>query len=73
MPVHDPAYQAFLVRLRQARVDAKLTQVDVATELGRHQSFIAKSESGDRRVDVAELIRFAQIYRRPIGWFVGEE
>ncbi len=54
MTVADPAYQHFLTRLRQARLDAALTQEQVAAKLGVHQSFVAKCEGGDRRVDVAE-------------------
>lgn len=70
MSVHDPAYQAFLVRLRQARNEAGLTQVEVATRLAKPQSYVAKCEAGDRRVDVVELVELAQLYGKPISWFV---
>ena len=33
-----------------------LTQQKLAEELGKHQSFVAKYERGDRRVDVTEFI-----------------
>ena len=48
-------YAQFLGRLRQARVEAGLTQVDVAKKLKRPQSFVSKIESGEQRVDVVEL------------------
>ena len=41
--------------LRQARVDAGLTQVEVAKRLKVPQSFVSKYESGERRLDLVEL------------------
>jgi transcriptional regulator with XRE-family HTH domain len=62
-------YRAFLKRLKQARLDAGLTQVKVARLLSRPQSFVSKSESGERRVDFVELQHLARIYRKPISFF----
>ena len=62
----------FLVRLRQARRDARLTQVEVAKRLGRTQSFVTKAERGERRLDVVELRAFARIYKKPVAFFFGE-
>jgi transcriptional regulator with XRE-family HTH domain len=73
MTVHDPAYKEFLVRLRQARMEAGLTQVQVAARLGKLQSYVSKCEVGDRRVDVVELAEFAELYEKPIAWFVAME
>ena len=70
MSAHSTAYRRFLVRLRQARVGAELTQVDVARRLGKPQSFISKCESGERRVDVVELAQLATLYRKPVAWFL---
>ena len=70
MAIHTTTYQAFLLRLRQARLAAGLTQQAVAARLQRPQSFVAKSEGGDRRVDVIELQAFAQLYGKPLAWFV---
>jgi len=64
--------QDFLRRLRQARKDAGLTQRDVAGRLGRSQSFVAKAETGERRLDVVELRVFARIYRKRPSYFLGE-
>jgi hypothetical protein len=33
---------------------------------------VSKCESGERRIDVLELDRFAQLYGRPLGYFVDE-
>lgn len=57
-------------RLRHARREARLTQVDVARSLRRPQSFISKCESGERRVDVIELREFARLYGKPLNFFV---
>lgn len=67
--VHTKSYQEFLRKLRQARMDAKLTQGEVAKALKKPQSFVSKCESGERRVDVAELQDFAAIYKRPLQFF----
>ena len=59
---HSSEYQAFLALLVQARKDAGLSQVQAAERYGKPQSFISKCESGERRVDVVELVRFCEIY-----------
>jgi transcriptional regulator with XRE-family HTH domain len=66
---HRQKYRSFLERLRQARRDAGLTQVDVARELRRPQSFVSKCESGERRVDVIELQELARLYGKPLDFF----
>jgi transcriptional regulator with XRE-family HTH domain len=63
------AYQQFRKRLVSARESAGLTQREAARLIGRSQSFIAKSESGERRVDVVELARFAALYGKPLNYF----
>lgn len=41
--------------LREVRTEAKLTQADLASRLGKPQSFVSKYESGERRLDLIEL------------------
>ena len=41
--------------LRLVRIEAKLTQTDLARRLSRHQSYVSKYEIGERRLDVLEL------------------
>lgn len=62
-------YRVFLQRLRQARKDAGLTQVEVSRRMGRPQSFVSKCESGERRVDFVELQYFARNYKKPLSFF----
>ncbi|WP_433268983.1 helix-turn-helix domain-containing protein [Actinosynnema sp. CS-041913] len=53
-------YRRFRALLRQMRLEAGLTQVEVAKRLDEPQSFVSKYESGERRLDVIELRRVAQ-------------
>jgi len=50
----------------QIRLHAGPAQVDVANKLVKHQSYISKCESGERRVDFIELLDFAVICGKPI-------
>lgn len=47
-----------LIAYREA---AGLTQTQLADELGEYQSFVARLESGQRRVDVVEFLILAKI------------
>ncbi|CQD22338.1 anaerobic benzoate catabolism transcriptional regulator [Mycobacterium europaeum] len=58
--IYSAQYQELCELLRQLRVEAGLTQVDVAKRLGVPQSFISKYESGERRLDVIELRHVAE-------------
>ncbi len=46
--------------LRDLRENGGLTQADVATRLGRPQSFVAKYEGGERRLSAIEFIDVAR-------------
>jgi len=60
--LHSQRYRMFLERLRAARLAAGLTQVQVASALGKPQSFVSKSENGERRVDALEFADLAALY-----------
>lgn len=66
-------YKFFLGRLREARQQAGLTQVQAAQALRQTQNFMSKSERGDRRVDVVELWKFAELYGKPLDFFLDME
>lgn len=61
-----------LARLRQARGQAGLTQAEVAARIERPQSFVSKCESGERRIDPAELSTFARLYGKRASSFLEE-
>lgn len=65
-------YKQLLKRLRNARKEAHLTQVEVAKLLNKPQSFVSKIESGERRVDPVELHVLSKLYKRNIAFFVGK-
>lgn len=50
----------FLELLIRARRQAGLTQQQLAKKLGRPQSFVAKYENGERRIDVIEFATIAR-------------
>ena len=69
--VHTSRYKRMLARLRQARLDAGLTQVEVAKALGRKQAWVSKCELGERRIDPLDLQDFAGLYRKsPLSYFL---
>lgn len=67
--LHTQRYQAFLVRLREARVGAGMTQTQLAHAVGRSQTWVSKCELGERRVDIVELEDIAEALGRPLEWF----
>jgi len=48
--------QYLLIKLRKSK---NFTQAEIAQRLGRPQSFVAKYEGGERRLDVVEFIEVA--------------
>lgn len=70
--VHSVRYRSMLARLRAARLEAGLTQEQVARALHREQSFVSKSERGERRIDPIDLADFAVLYRKSIEFFLRE-
>lgn len=58
---NTPQYRAVLDRLIAARKASGLSQAELAFRLGRPQSYIAKIEIGERRVDVVEFLELARV------------
>jgi transcriptional regulator with XRE-family HTH domain len=58
--VHSESQIAFCELMIKARKTAGLTQRDLAKRLRRPQSFVAKYEGGERRVDVVEFIEICK-------------
>ena len=68
--VYSKDYKEIIERLKKARIEADLSQQAVADTLGKPQSYISKIESGERRLDVAEMKKFATIYKKPVDYFL---
>lgn len=54
--LRSAGHQALMDGLKAARLDANLTQTELAALLDRPQSFVAKYENGERRVEVVEFV-----------------
>ena len=68
--LHTKRYQEFAKRLKLARVEADMTQEEAAQALGKSQSYVSDCERRERRVDVIELLDFANVYGQPIAYFL---
>ncbi|MBP7060368.1 MAG: helix-turn-helix transcriptional regulator [Candidatus Moranbacteria bacterium] len=58
----------FIVRINGLK--SGLRQIDVAKKMERPQSYISRVESGEYRLDIMELKRFAQLYKKSIEYFL---
>jgi transcriptional regulator with XRE-family HTH domain len=56
----SPAYGRLIQLLVAARHNAGMSQQAVADLLDQHQSFVAKYEGGERRLDVIEFVTIAR-------------
>lgn len=61
--LHTPEYAGLIRILVDTRKQAGMTQQDVADRLGKPQSYVAKVEGGERRLDIVELIVLAKAMR----------
>ena len=52
-------HQALMQVLVETRKSKGMTQQELADRLGRPQSFVAKVETGERRLDVVEFVEWS--------------
>ena len=57
----DQRHEVLIRFLVEKRHDAGLKQVELADRMRVYQSFIARLESGQRRVDVVELVKLSEV------------
>ena len=57
--LRSPGHLALMQVLRETRQKKGLTQADLAARLTRPQSYVAKIEGGERRLDVVEFLDLA--------------
>lgn len=63
-------YAVFLRLLREARIDAGVTQAELGARLKQTQSFVSKCERGERRLDIAEVRAICLALDIPLSVFV---
>ena len=51
-----PRYNSLMAKLAQLRKQSGMTQSELAKKLNKPQSFVAKYEGGERRLDIIEFI-----------------
>jgi transcriptional regulator with XRE-family HTH domain len=68
--VYSQEHKRLVKRLVKARIKVGLTQTEAAKLLGKSQSYIAKIEVGQRKIDVIELKRLSKLYKKPINYFL---
>lgn len=59
--IYSDEYQRVIKALREARIAKGVTQESLAQALDRPQSFIAKVENGERRLDIVEFVHLARL------------
>jgi len=68
--IYSREHKILVERLKKARKEAGLDQEAVAKLLGVTQSYISKMESGQRRIDIVQLKKFAKVYKKKIDYFI---
>lgn len=74
--IHDPRYGQLVERLIALREEFGVTQTELAGLLSKQQSYVAKVENFDRRLDVVEIADWLtalhtspQIFMAEIDWW----
>lgn len=68
--IYSNEYKFLINKLKEARLELKLTQKEVAGKLGRTQSYISKVEMGQLRVDIIQLKEFSKLYKKELNFFI---
>jgi transcriptional regulator with XRE-family HTH domain len=55
---YSPRYGRFRALLRKIREEAGLSQTELAQKLRKPQTFVSKSELGERRIDFLETLDY---------------
>ena len=67
--IFDDDYRTLIEALKAARKAAGMTQQNLADRLDRPQSFVAKVEGCERRLDVVEFLHFCRALGADPGTF----
>ncbi|WP_081399755.1 helix-turn-helix domain-containing protein [Acinetobacter bohemicus] len=69
--IHDPRYRAIIQRLIILRESKDVTQVELAMSLKKPQSYVSKTETYERRLDIIELQDWLTVLDTDICSFLG--
>ena len=58
------------LKIREARWDSQMTQKEVACRMHLSRSSYSYKENENRKITVDELIRFCQLFKKPIHYFI---
>jgi transcriptional regulator with XRE-family HTH domain len=70
--LRSPAHRQLIAWVQRARRSADLTQSELAQALRKPQSFVAKIEGGERRLEVIEFIGLCRALGRDPGQAIQE-
>ena len=68
--IYSKEHKYIVKQLKKARQDAGLSQEKAAKTLNTTQSYISKIESGQRKIDVVQLKKFAKLYKKSLNFFI---
>lgn len=68
--IYSKEHKYIVKQLKKAREDEGLSQEEVAKVLNTTQSYISKIESGQRKIEVVQLRKFAKLYKKPLDFFI---
>ena len=68
--LYTKEHKKIIEKLKKARHDVGLDQFETTKKLGKSQSYLSKIESGQRKIDVIQLKKFAKIYNKDINYFL---
>jgi transcriptional regulator with XRE-family HTH domain len=57
----DARHETLIAFLIARRKEARLTQAELAARMKVFQSYVARMESGERRIDVIEFIKLGEV------------
>lgn len=66
----DERYRELIGKLVAERRRLGLSQRELAEKIGQHQQFVSRYETGERRLDVVELIDVARALGANVGTLV---
>jgi transcriptional regulator with XRE-family HTH domain len=67
---YSPRNGRFRALLRKIREEAGLHQVSLSQMLGKSQTYVSKTELGERRIDFLETLDFCEACNVPMNRFI---